>query len=128
MLGQAVLEEPSQLLLDRVGARATRAAIEVGAHRALGLEPQAALLIVEQVQPHLIAGHASLTVRSPSACAGAPPGLGRASISPCRPRSRRRRRLRLRSGLPDPAGSPCATPPRASSRPTRSRRPRPCAD
>ena len=80
MLRQALLEQPSQLLLHRVGSRATRAAFEVCAYRLLRLEPRAALLVVEQVLPHLIARHSSLTARSPSACGGAPPARGRASI------------------------------------------------
>ena len=60
-----MLEESRQLLLDRVGARAVGTAVEMCAHRALRLEPQAAFLVVEQVQPDLVALHRSLTARSP---------------------------------------------------------------
>jgi hypothetical protein len=65
VLRQAMLEQPRQLLLDRVGTRAARAAVEMGANHVVRFEPQAAFLVVAQVQPHLVTGHSSLTARSP---------------------------------------------------------------
>ena len=65
MLREAMLEESCQLLFDGVGARAISAPVEMRAHRALRLELQASFLKVEQVQPDVVAGHRSLTVRSP---------------------------------------------------------------
>jgi hypothetical protein len=72
VLRQALLEESRQLLLDRVGAGALCAAVQMGAHCALRFELQAPLLIVQEMPPHLIAGHApstacavSLILRSP---------------------------------------------------------------
>src|SRR5262245_56321050 len=119
-----MLEEPCQLLLDDVGARAVGTAVRAGADRGLRLDLQLALLVGEQVQPDFVALHPSLTTRSPSASAGASPGLGRGATSRCRRRSRRHRRPRPPSNPPDPAGSPSAIPPKASSAPLRSRWPR----
>ena len=65
VLGQALLEQPRELLLDGVGPDAVGTAVEVSAHGVLRLGPQTALLIVEQVQPDFVAPHPSLTARSP---------------------------------------------------------------
>src|SRR5216117_2735275 len=69
VLGQTVLEHRRQLLLDGVGAGAVGAPVEVRAHFSLRRERQAAPLVVEQPDPHVLAVHRRLTGHSPSAAA-----------------------------------------------------------
>ena len=49
-----------------------RAAVQMGAHRAVRFELQPPLLIVQEMQPHLIAGHAGLTACRASLIARSP--------------------------------------------------------